>query len=130
VIAGSLFGLFIYIFLKNRKRMSKPPSENVKNLTDDNFSSTIKNGVSLIDFWAAWCGPCRVQSPIVDEIADEMKGKANICKMDIDHHRKTSGKLGIQSIPTIMIFKDGKMVQKFVGVKSKAVLLQAINSHI
>lgn len=110
--------------------MNKPPSVNVKVLTDDNFGSTIKNGVSLVDFWAAWCGPCRVQGPIVDEIADEIGEKAKICKLDIDQHKKIAGQLGIQSIPTILIFKDGKMVQKFVGVKSKSALIKAIESHI
>lgn len=130
LITGLVLGFIIYTYLKNRKRMNRPPSENVKVLTDDNFSSTIKSGVTLVDFWAAWCGPCRIQGPIVDEVADEMKDKANICKLDIDHHKKTAGKLGIQSIPTILIFKDGKMVQKFVGVKPKPVLIQALNSHI
>ena len=118
------------MFIRNRNRMKKPPSENVKILTDGNFNATIKNGVSLVDFWAAWCGPCRVQGPIVDEIADEIGDKANICKLDIDQHKKTAGQLGIQSIPTILIFKDGKMVQKFVGVKSKPILIKAINSNI
>ncbi len=130
IISGLFLAFVIYLFLKNRNRMKKPPSENVKVLTDENFQATIKNGVSLVDFWAAWCGPCRVQGPIVDEIADEMADKANICKLNIDQHKKTAGKLGIQSIPTILIFKDGKMVQKFVGVKPKSVLLKAINSHI
>jgi len=130
VIAGIILAYIVYMFIKNRKRMNRPPSENVKILTDGNFTSTINNGVSLVDFWAAWCGPCRVQGPIVDEIADEIGDKAKICKLDIDLHRKTAGKLGIQSIPTIMIFKDGKMVQKFVGVKPKPVLVKAINSYL
>jgi thioredoxin 1 len=118
------------MFIKNRNMMKKPPSENVKILTDENFTSTVKNGVSLVDFWAAWCGPCRVQGPIVDEIADEIGDKAKICKLDIDQHKKIAGQLGIQSIPTILIFKDGKMVQKFVGVKPKQHLIKAINSYI
>jgi thioredoxin 1 len=130
IVASAVLVYIIYMFFKNRKRMNRPPSENVKILTDGNFNSTINNGVSLVDFWAAWCGPCRFQGPIVDEIADEIGDKANICKLDIDQHKKTAGKLGIQSIPTIMIFKDGKMVQKFVGVKPKPVLVKAINSFI
>lgn len=130
VISALLLGSFIYLFLKNRKRMNRPPSENIRELTDQNFHSIIKKGVSLVDFWAAWCGPCRVQGPIVDEIADEMKDKANICKMDIDTHRVIPGKFGIQSIPTLLIFKEGRVVQKFVGVKSKSVLIQAIQSHL
>jgi thioredoxin 1 len=130
IIAGLILAYIIYMFIRNRNRMKRPPSANVKILTDGNFNATIKNGVSLVDFWAAWCGPCRVQGPIVDEIADEMGDKAKICKLDIDQHKKTAGQLGIQSIPTLLIFKDGKMVQKFVGVKSKPILIKAINSYI
>jgi thioredoxin 1 len=130
IIAGLILAYIVYMFIRNRNRMKKPPSENVKILTDGNFNATIKNGVSLVDFWAAWCGPCRVQGTIVDEIADEIGDKANICKLDIDQHKKTAGQLGIQSIPTILIFKDGKMVQKFVGVKPKPVLIKAINAYI
>jgi thioredoxin 1 len=130
IISTLIVGLIIYSFFRTRKRMNQPPSENIKVLTDENFSSTIKNGVSLVDFWASWCGPCRVQGPIVDEIADQIGDKANICKMDIDQHRKTAGMLGIQSIPTILIFKNGKMVEKFVGMKPKTVLLKAVSTHI
>jgi len=130
IIAGSLVGYVFYNFFKAKKRMSKPPSENVKILSDENFNTTIKSGVSLVDFWAAWCGPCKVQGPIVDEVADEIGEKANICKLDIDKYQKTAGKLGIQSIPTMLLFKDGKIVEKFVGVKPKNILLQAVNAHL
>jgi thioredoxin 1 len=130
IVAGALLGYIIYNFLKAKKRMSQPPSENVKILSDENFNTTIGSGVSLVDFWAAWCGPCKVQGPIVDDVADEIGDKANICKLDIDQHQKTAKKLGIQSIPTILLFKDGKIVQKFVGVKPKGVLLKAVNAHL
>ncbi len=130
IIAILVIGYFLYHFIVVRKRMNKPPSENIRILTDENFDKVIRNGVSLVDFWAAWCGPCRVQGPIVDEVADEMTTKANVCKLDIDQNRKVAGKLGIQSIPTMMIFKNGKPVQKFVGVKPKHVLINAINSYL
>ncbi|MCF8368191.1 MAG: thioredoxin [Bacteroidales bacterium] len=110
--------------------MNAPPSENIKILTDSTFETTIKNGVSLVDFWAAWCGPCKVQGPIVDEIANEIGEKANICKLDIDKNQRTATKLGIRNIPTLILFKDGKPVDKFVGVKPKGVLMKAINQHI
>ncbi|MCD4696348.1 MAG: thioredoxin [Bacteroidales bacterium] len=110
--------------------MNKPPSENIKILTDDSFDKAIKTGVSLVDFWAAWCGPCKVLGPIVDEIADEIGDKANICKLDIDRNQKTAAKLGIKNIPTILLFKNGKPVDKFVGVKPKGILLKAINRHL
>jgi thioredoxin 1 len=130
IVASTLVGFVIYNFLKAKKRMNKPSSENVKILSDENFNATINSGVALVDFWAVWCGPCKVQGPIVDEVADEIGDKANICKLDIDQHQKTAKKLGIQSIPTILLFKDGKIVQKFVGVKPKGVLLKAVHAHL
>jgi thioredoxin 1 len=130
IIAGSIIGFVLYSFIKAKNKMNKPPSENVKILTDETFHSTVKSGVSLVDFWAEWCGPCKVQGPIVDEVADEIGDKANICKLDIDHNQKIAGQLGIQSIPTMLLFKDGKIVEKFVGVKPKGVLLKAITAHI
>ena len=130
IIAAGLIGFIMYSFLKAKNKMSKPPSENVKILSDENFKSTINSGVALVDFWAAWCGPCKVQGPIVDEVADEIGDKANICKLDIDHNQKIAGQLGIQSIPTMLLFKDGKIVEKFVGVKPKGVLLKAVYAHI
>lgn len=129
IIAVIVIGYILYSFLKVRRNMNKPPSENLKILTDDNFDNTINRGVSLVDFWAAWCGPCKVQGPIVNELADEVNGKANICKLDIDKNRKTAQKYGIQNIPTILIFKNGKPVEKLVGVKPKRILMNALQSH-
>ncbi|MBN2175994.1 MAG: thioredoxin [Bacteroidales bacterium] len=110
--------------------MNKPPSENIRILSDKNFSSTVGNGVSLVDFWAAWCGPCKIQGPIVDEIADEMGDQANICKMDMDQNPETARKFGIQNIPTLLIFQNGRLVERFVGVKPKHALVKALKSYI
>jgi len=130
IIAVIVIGYILYNFLKVRKNMNKPPSEKLIILSDDNFENTIKSGVTLVDFWAPWCGPCKVQGPIINEVADELNGKANICKLDIDKNQKTAQKYGIQSIPTILIFKDGKPVDKLVGVKPKRNLINALQSHI
>jgi len=130
IIAGLVIGYILYNFFVAKKRMNKPPSENINILTDENFDSVIKSGVSLVDFWAAWCGPCKVVGPIVDEVADEMKDEANICKLNVDQNKETAKKYGIQSIPTMIIFKDGNPVQKLVGVKPKLAMIKAIRSHI
>jgi len=130
VLAGLVIGFIFYNFLKSKKKMNAPPSENVKILTDENFKTTINSGVTLVDFWAPWCAPCRVQGPIIDNLADEIGDKANISKLDIDNNKKTAQMLGIQSIPTLMLFKNGKVVQKFVGVKPKGQLLKAVTAQL
>lgn len=96
-------------------------------LTDKNFDKSIKKGVVLIDFWAWWCGPCRQQSPIIDQIAEEIGQKATIAKMDVDQCGKTANRFNIQYIPTILIFRDGTMIKRFSGLQDKQTLLDAID---
>ncbi|MFK5856828.1 MAG: thioredoxin [Bacteroidota bacterium] len=110
--------------------VNAPVSDNLIILTDASFKKQIKSGVTLVDFWAAWCMPCKVLGPIVSEVADELGDKAAICKLNIDENKKTSAELGIRSIPTIIIFKDGKIVKKIVGVKSKGVIIKAVKEHL
>jgi len=130
IFSGLVIGFILYSFLKARKQMNRPPSENVKVLDGKNFSSVVNKGVSLIDFWAAWCGPCKVQGPIVDDLADEIGDRANICKVDVDSNQAIAQKFGVQNIPTILILKDGRPVERFVGVKPRQVLLKAIHAHL
>ena len=109
---------------------SKPDSEKLTILSDATFKKQISKGVSLVDFWAGWCTPCKIQGPVVSELADEMSDKAKICKLDVQRNQRIPGELGIRNIPTIMIFKDGKMVSKFVGVKTKSVLMKGLKSAL
>lgn len=129
IIAILLIVYVVYHFIRVSQKMNKPPSANTKILSDENFSQIISNGLSLVDFWAAWCQPCKVQGPIIDEIADEIGKEVNICKLDIDHNRKTASMLGIRNIPTMLLFKDGQIVERFVGVKAKHVLINKINHY-
>lgn len=105
-------------------------SEHTMELTDKNFKHEIKKGVTLVDFWATWCAPCRMQGPIVNELANEMYQKAKIAKLDVDNNQGTARKYGIRSIPTILVFKDGEVVKQFVGVKGKNELKKEIEKHI
>ena len=129
LISALVIGYIFFNFFAVRKRMNRPPSENIKILDDRNFGQVVGKGVSLVDFWAEWCGPCKVQGPIVDELADEMGEKANICKLDVEKNQNTARKYGIQNIPTMLIFKDGKPVDKLVGVKPKGAILKAMQPH-
>jgi len=99
-------------------------------VTDQNFNSDVMKSDKpvLVDFWAEWCGPCRMIAPILEEVAQEMGDEAVISKLNIDENPETPALLGVRSIPTLMIFKDGKMVGTKVGVQSKASLIDWIKS--
>ena len=99
-------------------------------ITDTEFNELTANGVSLVDFWAPWCGPCRMQSPIVDEVAEEMEGQVSVYKMNVDDEPKTAQGFGIMSIPTLLIKKDGEVVEKLVGFHDKNRLQEILNRHI
>lgn len=100
--------------------------------TDSNFTETAieKPGVAVVDFWAEWCGPCRMITPIIEEIATEYKDKITVGKLNVDENPEVSFKYGIRSIPTILILKDGKVVDKQVGATSKSVLVQKIEAQL
>ncbi|MFV0481490.1 MAG: thioredoxin [Campylobacteraceae bacterium] len=99
-------------------------------LTTSNFENTIKDGVVLVDFWAPWCGPCRMIAPVIEELASEFEGKAKICKVNTDEEQDIAIKYGIRSIPTIMFFKGGELVDQMVGASSKQVLTDKIKSFL
>lgn len=97
------------------------------NLNKDNFEQSIANGVALVDFWASWCGPCKMQLPIIEEFSGEMEGKATVGKVNVDEELELAQSFGIQSIPTLILFKDGKLVKKLVGLHSKEALYEEVN---
>jgi thioredoxin 1 len=103
---------------------------NVVVLTDAMFEQTISEGITLVDFWATWCPPCRIQNPIIEQVANEIGGVARIAKLDVDHNPQSARAHQVQNIPTLIIFKDGKPVQRFVGVQQKETLMAALQSHI
>jgi thioredoxin 1 len=101
-------------------------------ITDDNFEQEIQGneGLSLVDFWAAWCGPCRMVAPIVEQLATDYKGQLKVGKVDVDANQRTAAQFGIRSIPTILFFKDGQLVDNVVGAVPKPVLEQKIKTHL
>ena len=98
------------------------------NVTDDTFQKEVldSKGLTLIDFWAPWCGPCHMLTPIIDEISEEMGDKVKIGKMNVDENQQISMTYQVMSIPTVMLFKDGEPLQSFIGVQPKQVYMEAI----
>jgi thioredoxin 1 len=103
---------------------------NVTYLNDDNFDQEIAKGTTLVDFYADWCGPCRMIAPIIEELSNEMNGKAKIAKLDIENAQQVTSRLGVTSIPTIIVFKNGQEASRVVGVKGKEDLKKMVEQSL
>ena len=101
-------------------------------ITDSNFEETVLKSDKpvLVDFWAAWCGPCRMVGPIIDELSNEYEGKAIVGKVDIDSNQQYAAQFGVRNIPTVLVFKNGELVDRKVGVSSKNDYAQALDNLI
>ena len=97
-------------------------------LNNDNFEATIAEGVTMVDFWAPWCGPCRMIAPVVEELAEEYEGKATISKVNTDEEQDIAVKFGIRSIPTVMFFKNGEVADTMVGAASKQAFAEKLDA--
>ncbi|HEX9426533.1 MAG TPA: thioredoxin [Candidatus Polarisedimenticolia bacterium] len=107
-------------------------SENILTLTQTNFDSEVKKPESpiLVDFWAEWCGPCRMVAPVLEKLADDYQGKARIGKVNVDEQSGLATKFGVQSIPTLLVFKGGKVVDQYVGATTRDVLARLLDKHL
>ena len=107
-------------------------NKNITKLTDDNFKKEVLDSdqIVVVDFWAPWCGPCRKLGPIIEELADNYHGKIKFTKLNVDNGKKTAGKYGIRSIPTVGVFKNGKTIDGFVGLKSKSEIESMLKKYL
>lgn len=101
----------------------------MEELTNQTFDAAIASGLTLVDFWATWCGPCRMQTSILEELSRELSGNKKIAKVNVDQERDLALKFGIQSIPTILVFQEGRLVDRLVGVRMKDELKQIMNEY-
>ena len=105
-------------------------SDKLKILTDSNLDTEIKTGVTLVDFWAEWCGPCRRIAPIVEELAGTYDGRASVAKMNVDENPSVPGRFMIRGIPTLLLFKDGQLADTLVGLAPKEDIARMIEKHL
>ena len=130
IVTAFIFIIVAYIYYNYRKIRNTPAVENspkIKVLSDRNFDHQIQNGIFLVDFWAAWCIPCKMMAPVLNDVADELDDNARVGKLDVEANRTSAAKYNIRNIPTMILYKNGKEIDRFVGAKSKDFLLKQIN---
>lgn len=129
-LGAIVLGVIVLRWIAMRKIKNTPlvaDHKNIITLTDKNFQQQTKNRLVLVDFWAEWCAPCRIMAPVLNEVAGELNGKAFVGKVNVDHFQSLAQKYKVRGIPTLILFKDGKEVNRFVGVKTKEFLLKQLN---
>ena len=130
IVIGILALLVTFLIIRTKRQLGElkniKDSERVRILNDQNFATKIKSGTVLVDFWATWCMPCKLMVPVLNELAEETNGRVTIAKLDVDQAKATASRFSVRSIPTMILFKNGKEIHRFVGVKSKDYLLKEI----
>lgn len=132
IIALVVIAVVVILFMRSYNKMKNTPavadSELIEHLTAQNFAHKTKDGVVLVDFWADWCMPCKMMAPILNEVAEAMDGTAVIYKLNVDEQQQIAAQYGIRSIPTMILFKDGKELERIIGVKSKDSVIASIKN--
>ena len=130
IVIGILVAtLFIFRTIAMAKMKNTPlvaDNEKVLTLTDKNFQQQTKGKLVLVDFWATWCAPCRMMAPVLNDVATELKGNSHVGKVDIQQYQSLANKFKVRNIPTLILFKNGTEINRFVGIKSKEFLLKEI----
>jgi thioredoxin 1 len=132
IVIGSLVGAFIILNIYARLKMKNTPQvddhKDILILSEKNFQQQTKGKVVLVDFWAAWCAPCRMMAPVLNDVAGELSGNQKVGKINIEQQKALANQFKVRSIPTLILFKNGKEVKRFVGIKQKEFLVKEIRA--
>ena len=128
IIIGVLILAFAILYLSARSKMKNiadvEDNESILTLSDKNFQHQTRGRIVLVDFWAGWCVPCKMMAPVLNDLTDEIKGKAFVGKVDVEKYQSLAQKFNVRNIPTMVLFRDGKEVNRFVGIKTKDFLVK------
>ena len=127
ILGFAAVAALVHLYDKNTHERNSPMSAGILELNESNFAAETQSGAVLVDFWAPWCGPCRMQGPILEQIVGKVPG-AKIAKLNVDDAPAIAAKYGVQSIPTLLVLKDGRIVQQFVGVQQAPTLIAALEA--
>ncbi len=133
IIGMVLIAFVVYIAISYKKVQNMgdtPNSPKIKVLNNKNFKPQVRSGITLVDFWAPWCGPCKVMAPILNDVAESAVEGVSVGKVNVDHHQPLANKYKIRNIPTLVMFKNGKEINRYVGVKNKNFLLKEIEKNL
>jgi len=132
IIIGVLILAFAVLYLAARSKMKNiadvEDNESILTLSDKNFQHQTRNRIVLVDFWAGWCVPCKMMAPVLNDLTEELKGKAYVGKVDVEKYQILAQKFNVRNIPTMVLFRDGKEVNRFVGIKTKDFLVKQIEN--
>jgi thioredoxin 1 len=133
IIIGVVLLLFVFLIYRTKHQMNHlkdvKESVKIKILTDQNFSTSTKTGIVLVDFWGSGCMPCKLMAPVMNELAEETNGRVTIAKLNVNESQTTASKFNVRSIPTLILFKNGKEIHRFVGVKTKDYLIKELTKR-
>jgi thioredoxin 1 len=133
IIVGLAIALVVFYFYFNLLKVKNATFEKdhtkIRVLTEQNFQNQIKSGLTLVDFWAEWCMPCKIMIPVLNGVAEEVNEETTIGKINIEQHQSVAAKYNVRSIPTMILFKNGKEFKRYVGVKSKEFLVNQIKQY-
>ena len=130
IIIGIIVGAFVVLNIYARVKMKNIPQvddhKDILTLSDKNFQQQTKGKIVLVDFWAAWCAPCRMMAPVLNDVADDLTGNQRVGKINIEQQKSLANQFKVRSIPTLILFSNGKEVKRFVGIKQKEFLIREI----